>query len=92
MPILGLVILLDDARPATRSQVADLLSRAADLELGEPVAHRWPVVLEADSEHDAEERIRSLRSLEGISYVDVVYADFEDLLERPGMTDAREEL
>jgi hypothetical protein len=92
MPILGLVLLLDDAQSATRAHVASALSRAADLELGEPREHRWPVVLDVDSERDAELRIEALRSLEGISHVDVVYADFEDLLERPGMADAREEL
>jgi hypothetical protein len=92
MPILGLVLLLEDAQPSTREQVAGSLSHASDLDLGEPFEHRWPIVLETDSEREAELRIQALRSVSGIAGVDVVYADFEDLLERPDIADAREEV
>ena len=67
------------------------LGRERDLELGEPAEHRWPAVLESPDERAAESRIDGLRRVPGIAGVDVVYADFEDLLERPSRTDAREE-
>ena len=83
MPVLGLVLVLDGPGLATREPVAAALADARDLELGEPAAHRWPAVLEATSEREAEERIDFLRRVPGIAGVDVVYADFEDLLMRP---------
>lgn len=81
MPILGLVLLLDDPEPSTREAVHASLARAPDLGLGEPAEHRWPAVLEAVDEDSAESRIRELGRIPGIATVDVVYADFEDLLE-----------
>lgn len=91
MPILGMVLLLDDPEPATQRAVAVELEQATDLVLGEPAQHRWPVVLESPDERAAESRIDGLRRVPGIAGVDVVYADFEDLLERPSSPDAREE-
>ena len=91
MPVLGMVLVLDDAEPATRRAVARALERAPDLELGEPAAHRWPAVLESPDPDRAESRIDALRQVAGIAGVDVVYADFEDLLEGPPPPDAREE-
>jgi nitrate reductase NapAB chaperone NapD len=91
MPILGMVLVLDDPKPATRRAVARALEHAPDLVLGEPADHRWPVVLESPDEHRAESRIDGLRRIPGIAGVDVVYADFEDLLERRSSPDAREE-
>ena len=91
MPTLGVVLVLDDSQPSTRRALAATLERVPDLVLGEAVAHRWPVVLESQNEHAAEARIDDLRRLPGIACVDVVYADFEDLLEQPASTDAREE-
>jgi hypothetical protein len=82
---------LDDATPATRGAVAEALAREPDLALGEPAAHRWPVVLESPDPRAAESRIDGLRGVPGISGVDVVYADFEDLLERRPSAVAREE-
>lgn len=80
MPILGLVLTLNDDKLSTRAQVAAALPGMPSVEAGEPAGHRWPVVLEARSECQAEAHIEGLRSLSGISGVDVVYADFEDLL------------
>ena len=91
MPILGMVLVLEDPEPGTRDAVAARLAGAEDLVLGSPAAHRWPVVLESPGEREAEQRIDGLRRVPGIAGVDVVYADFEDLLERPHGTDDREE-
>jgi hypothetical protein len=91
MPILGMVLVLDDATPATRRAVAEALAREPDLALGEPAAHRWPVVLESPDPHAAESRIDGLRGFPGHAGVDVVYANFEDMLERPSPAAAREE-
>jgi len=82
MPILGLVLLLEDQKAATREAVAGALCDAADLVLGDPAEHRWPAVLESPGQKEAEARIDGLRRVPGIAGVDVVYADFEDLLER----------
>ena len=89
MPVLGMVLVLDDAAPATRRAVGRALEDAPDLVLGEPVEHRWPAVLEAPDPRRAESRIDGLRRVAGIAGVDVVYANFEDLLERPSPPDAR---
>ncbi len=79
MPVLGLVLTLDDGDPATQRVVSSGLERAPGLELGEPAGHRWPAVLESDSPSEAEARIDALRRVTGVTNVDVVYADFEDL-------------
>ncbi len=91
MPILGMVLVLEDQATSTRKGVEARLGNAADLELGDPADHRWPVVLESPGKQEAEARIDGLRRVPGIADVDVVYADFEDLLERPATADAREE-
>ena len=80
MPVLGVVIVLEDASPATRARVAVGLPGVPGIEPGEPSAHRWPAVLEAGSEAAVEERVEAVRGLPGVAGVDVVYADFEDLL------------
>jgi hypothetical protein len=91
MPILGMVLVLDDPEPATRQAVAHALEHAPDLVLGEPAEHRWPAVLESPDPRRAESRIDDLRAIPGIAGVDVVYADFEDLIERSSSADAHEE-
>ncbi len=80
MPVLGLVLVLDDGAEATRRRVAQALSGAGDLDLGEATAHRWPVVLESATSNEAEARVDALGTLPGVSNVEVVYADFGDLL------------
>jgi len=91
MPILGVVLVLDDPAPATRRAVGAALAQAPDLGLGEPAEARWPAVLEANDEATAESRIHELQRIDGIAAVDVVYADFEDLLEPSSSSAAREE-
>ncbi len=86
MPVLGLVVVLEDARAETRADVAARLAARAELSglsLGEAAAHRWPAVLEGGSAREIESRVELLRTLPGVAGVDVVYADFEDLLARP---------
>jgi hypothetical protein len=80
MPILGLVLILDDSATSTCRGVLDAMAQAPDIELGEPASHRWPAVLEAPDEAAAERRIEALRRVPGVATVDVVYADFEDRL------------
>jgi nitrate reductase NapAB chaperone NapD len=80
MPVLGLVLVLEDGAEATQRRVAEALSKAGDLDLGKAIAHRWPVVLESTTPDEAETRIDALSTLPGVSNVEVVYADFEDLL------------
>ena len=82
MPVLGLVVTLDDRDPKTHAHVAVGLRAAPGLELGEAAGHRWPVVLESASPAEAEARIDALRRVTGIANVDVVYADFEDMTAR----------
>ena len=96
MPILGLVLILNDSAPSTGRRVLDALAQARDIELGKAASHRWPVVLEAPDEGAAERRIEALRRVPGIAAVDVVYADFEDRLApfsvREALPEAHEEL
>ncbi len=92
MPVLGLVIVLDDDDDSTQRRVSGALASAPDLELGEAAAHRLPVVLESSSARMAEERIDSLRCVPGVAGVDVVYADFQDLLTRSPRAAAREDV
>jgi nitrate reductase NapAB chaperone NapD len=100
MPILGLVLILDDTAPSTGRAVLNAMAQAPDIELGEPASHRWPAVLEAPDEGAAERRIEALRRVPGIAAVDVVYADFEDRLApfslpeelREALPEAHEEL
>lgn len=80
MPVLGLVLVLEDGAETTRGRVAKALARASDLDLGTSVEHRWPVVLESATSDEAEARVEALGALEGVSSVDVVYADFGDLV------------
>ena len=44
MPILGLVLILDDSATSTCRGVLDAMAQAADIEHGEPASHRWPAV------------------------------------------------
>jgi nitrate reductase NapAB chaperone NapD len=90
MPVLGLVLMLDDGSEATRSRVADALAGARDLELGLAQGHRWPVVLESPTNDLVEARVNALREIGGVAGVDVVYADFEDLLMREAPASTRE--
>jgi len=80
MPILGLVLTLLDTSAETRARAGAELGGAPDLALGEPRGHRWPAVLEAASAAGAEARVAALRGAVGIAGVDIVYADFEDLV------------
>jgi hypothetical protein len=80
MPVLGLVLVLEDSADSTRDRVAKALAGASDLDLGASVEHRWPVVLESPTSDEAEARVEALGAVEGVSSVDVVYADFGDLV------------
>ena len=92
MPVLGLVLVLENSEVATRQRVQAALAGVQDLDLGEAAAHRLPAVLETASEREGEARVDWLRSLTGVAGVDIVYADFEDLLVRSQTADAREDV
>ena len=83
MPVFGLVVQMDDAAQATRRRVEAGLARQEGLELGACSGHRWPVVLESGTPEQAEARVEALRDVPGVVGVDVVYADFDDLLDQP---------
>jgi predicted ATP-grasp superfamily ATP-dependent carboligase len=80
MPVLGVVLVLDDESVVTRRAVAEQLGAFRSLELGDAMAHRWPAVLEAESAEEAEACVDALHAVVGVAGVDIVYADFEDLL------------
>lgn len=90
MPIVGMVLVLEGRDAETRRAVSASLASDSDLVLGDPTEHRWPAVLDAPDERGAEERIDRLRRVPGIAGVDVVYADFEDLLD-PAARSGRKE-
>jgi len=79
MPILGLVITLEDASKAGRGRVLDRLVRERDVSIGDFQAGKLPVVLEVNGSPNAEPRVRELAAIEGVAHVDVVYSHFEDL-------------
>jgi hypothetical protein len=91
MPVLGVVLLLDDESEATHARVAAQLAPMSELELGDVVSHRWPAVLEANTTGEAEACVDALHAVPGVAGVDVVYADFEDLLSRAPARNASEE-
>jgi hypothetical protein len=92
MPILGLVITLEDGARATQGRVGEALAGMCDIDPGEPAAHRWPVVLDTTTEAQAQVAIDALLRVIGIAGVDVVYADFEDLLTRSTESNACEDV
>ena len=90
MPILGIVLTLDPASPEDGRRVLERLAGVSGLELGERRGAKQPAVLEcahdplakdfADSNEEVEAKIEALRQIEGVMYVDVVFAEFADLL------------
>ncbi|MDJ0785403.1 MAG: hypothetical protein QNK05_01270 [Myxococcota bacterium] len=80
MPVLGLVLVLDDASDATRACARAGLSGFPQLELGSCSQHRWPATLDTATDAEVEARVEAIRAVPGVAGVEVVYADFEDLL------------
>ena len=89
MPVLGLVLTLQDDSKAGRGVVLDRLLRERDVTIGDFEQGKLPVVLEVDDRSDGEERVRAVARLEGVAHVDVVYAHFEDLLREVAEPDPR---
>jgi hypothetical protein len=83
MPILGLVITLERGPVAERNRTVDALRAHSGLDLGEIQGVKLPVVLERASESEVEPAIDALQSLPGVAYVDVVFAEFADVLPAP---------
>ena len=78
MPVLGLVISLDADSIESGGSILDTLRARPQLDLGELQGMKLPVVLECVR---VEEEVEALRNLAGVAYIDVVFAEFADLLE-----------
>ena len=86
MPILGLVLTLDDdskASKAGRGRLLDRLLRERGIGIGDFEEGKLPVVLEVPARGDAEPRVREIAGIEGVAHVDVVFSHFEDSLPAP---------
>ena len=79
MPILGLVLTLEDGSKAGRGRVLERLVRERDVAIGDFEAGKLPVVLDVNGSRDAEPRVRELAAIAGVAHVDVVFSHFEDL-------------
>lgn len=76
MPILGVVV--HHPHP---SELIDFVSTLPGVSLcGEPGERRLPVVLETAQKNDDEPLFAALGALPGVVGVDLVFADFSDLL------------
>ena len=84
MPVLGLVLSLDDGSKAGRGRVLDRLLRERDIGIGDFQQGKLPVVLEIPGRGDAEPRVREIAGIEGVAHVDVVFSHFEDSLPGDG--------
>ena len=85
MPVLGLVLTLGDASKGGRGRVLEPLLRERDLTIGDFAEGKLTLDLEVEGPEEGEARVRALSDLAGVAHVDVVYANFEDLL--PGQGD-----
>lgn len=75
MIVSGLVLTLEND-PRSRAHALETLSRDSRILFGEAHGLRLPVVLETASLLEGEEACESLRTLDGIAFVDVVSIDF----------------
>lgn len=86
MPILGIVLSLDPAAPDLGRETLERLQRVPNLELGERQGAKQPAVLEcvddSRTRSQVEAEIEDLLAIDGVLHVDVVFAEFEDLLPR----------
>jgi hypothetical protein len=90
MPILGIVLTLKFGSPDEGRDVLEHLEAIPHLELGDRQGAKQPAVLECEndtveidvgqSNDRVEAEIQKLREIEGVLYVDVVFAEFADLL------------
>ena len=90
MPILGIVLTLKFGSPDEGRAVLEHLEAIPHLELGDRQGAKQPAVLECEndtvemdvgqSNDRVEAEIQKLREIEGVLYVDVVFAEFADLL------------
>jgi nitrate reductase NapAB chaperone NapD len=90
MPILGIVLTLKSESPAEGRAVLERLETIPHLELGARQGAKQPAVLECkddsvdmdvgESNDRVEAEIEKLREIEGVLHVDVVFAEFADLL------------
>jgi hypothetical protein len=74
MSISGVVITLSENADARANALA-VLATDARLQIGEPVGTRLPVVIETGDATEAEDLVRDLFDLAGVSFVDVVSVD-----------------
>lgn len=80
MPVSGLVLTVnDDVADALRAT----LGTWDGLVLGDRVGARIAATLESDDSMHHDEALRRLRSEPGVTFVDLVFHDFEDVLIAP---------
>lgn len=82
MPILAAVVTLDPATAPHGPAVASLAAQEG-VDVGELQGHRLPVVVESGRPREDEARFDALRAVPGVLAVDLVWADFSDLVEHP---------
>jgi nitrate reductase NapAB chaperone NapD len=79
MPILGLLLILDDDTPTTLCRVTQQLTNETEVSWGKPNGAQLPVVLCEPAQAQVEPRIDRLREFSGVCEVAVVYANTEDI-------------
>jgi nitrate reductase NapAB chaperone NapD len=87
MPVISAVVHLS-AEPAVREQTLRALASLPGLELGEVLHQCVPVVLDTDSRCADRALWDAIQDAPGVQHVDLVFADFQDLLPPPPDVDA----
>ena len=80
MPVVGVVANLLDASSESCAALERTLAPDASWTLGERCGSRLPLVLEAATRQDGDEKLEALSRLAEIGSIEVVYVDFEDAL------------
>lgn len=89
MPVLGLVLTLVERDPREMARNLASLEALPGVELGELRGAKLPAVLETDSHASTDVRLAEIQRQPDVTHVDVVFAEFADLL--PGHTDETDE-
>ncbi len=87
MPVLGLVLTLEDGSKVGRGRLLARLVRERDVVIGDFEAGKLPVVLDMHPRQDAEPRVRAIAAIPGVAHVDVAFSHFEDQLLDPETRD-----
>lgn len=77
MPVKGLLITLDDD-PEKAASALSLLNARKEVELGELQGKYLPLVIDTANEHAGRQLHHWVESLDGVYYVDTVFASVEE--------------